>query len=222
MNPWSSRCASFVLILSALAGCAGSPRQAVEPVAAQADSGAGESLGIARQGLNADEAARLQRALELMRARQYALAAMLLESLTGSSQPLLPLLNLAIIYRRLGRLEQAEATLRQVLEQDPANAIAYNELGIVERRAGRFREAGEAYRRALQVRPEYALAHLNLGILCDLYLQDPACAMKHYLAYQRIAGGEDPPVGLWIKDLGRRYPEQMPGDAGRPQSVVGP
>ena len=151
----------------------------------------------------------LQRALELMRRRQYDQAESVLKSIVNSrDRSTVTLLNLGITYSQLGKLPEAEQSLRQALEEDPANFIAYNELGIINRKAGRFQQARDAYEHALMLRPNYALAHLNLGILCDMYLQNVECAIRHYRAYQQFGGSEDPPVDLWIDDLKRRYPEQ--------------
>ena len=211
MNLWWSLCASVMLLLGGLPGCSSLPPQqhSVPNTLAPAD-GASALSGTATTLQEEGEAADFQRALSLMRAQRYAEAAVLWESIVASSpQSVLALLNLGITYSRLGKLEQAQRSFRQVLQQDAGNAIAYNELGIVERKAGRFLQAEDAYRRALQWHPEYALAHLNLGMLCDLYLQKADCAMRHYQAYRRLAGGEDPPVDRWIEDLIRRYPDRQ-------------
>ena len=209
MNLWLSLCVNGTLLLGGLLGCSGLPREQGSAPDTLAPA-AGTVRETATTQLEGGDTTAFQRALSLMRAQRYAEAEMLWKSIAESSQQsVLALLNLGITYSRLGKLVQAERNFRQVLQQDAGNAIAYNELGIVERKAGRFQQAEDAYRHALQLHPEYALAHLNLGILCDLYLQKVDCAMSHYREYRRLAGGEDPPVDLWIEDLGRRYPDRQ-------------
>ena len=58
-------------------------------------------------------------------------------------------------------------------------------------------------RRRSQRFPEYYPMHKNLGILCDLYLNDPACALEHYEIYSK-AMPEDAQVKLWIADVRAR------------------
>ena len=146
-----------------------------------------------------------QRAVRLMRAKQFSQAAQLLESIPNGEQryPGL-LLNLGIAYEQLGQYERAESALQRLLERKPNDAVAYNQLGIVNRKRGHFRQAREAYERALGLRPDYRLAHLNLGILCDLYLQSADCALRHYREYQKLSTVDDPRVSLWIEDLEKR------------------
>ena len=161
----------------------------------------------AGDGVKANE---FQHAISLMRAQRYVQAeALWIPIVASQDRSVLALLNLGITYSHLDKLVEAERSFRQVLEEDPSNAIAYNELGIVRRKTGRFHAAREAYEQALKLRPDYRLAHLNLGILCDLYLRNMDCAIRHYQAYQRYSGGEDPQVRQWIGDLMRRYPDRQ-------------
>ncbi len=205
-------CVNFcsVLLLGALLGCGGMPPEPVDGVKTTEVVPVAAVPGQTATGSMEADALAFQRALALMRAQRYAQALVIWQSLADSSgDSVLALLNLGITYSRLGALAEAGTSFHLVLERDPANAIAYNELGIVERRQGRFEQAGISYRRALELRPDYAPAHLNLGILCDLYLQNADCAMRHYQAYRKFAGSGGAPVGLWIKDLAWRYPERQ-------------
>jgi tetratricopeptide (TPR) repeat protein len=112
--------------------------------------------------------------------------------------------NLAILYERSDRHDEARAVLDQALAIDPAHSTANNQLGIVLRKQGRFAESEQAYLRAIETDPSYALAHHNLGVLLDLYLHRPAEALQHYQRYQELLAEPDAVVGRWIIDLQRR------------------
>jgi tetratricopeptide (TPR) repeat protein len=112
--------------------------------------------------------------------------------------------NLAILYERDGRHDEARAALDEALALDPAHASANHQLGILLRQQGEFAEAEQAYLRALETAPDFALAHRNLGILLDLYLQRPSEALQHYQRYQELIAEPDVIVGRWIIDLERR------------------
>jgi hypothetical protein len=51
--------------------------------------------------------------------------------------------------------------------------------------------------------PEYLPVHKNLGILCDLYLNDPVCALKQFEIYSE-GMPSDPQVKTWIAELRMR------------------
>jgi Tfp pilus assembly protein PilF len=145
-----------------------------------------------------DEAARkdFERAVTLMNEQENDQAIQLLEKVIALSPGVsAPYIDLAMAYRRTGRPEAAEAHLKTALNLFPHHPVASNEYALLCRKAGRFSEARELYEKALEKFPEYYPAHRNLGILCDLYLQDPACAMAHYHTYSQ-ARPEDKQVQL--------------------------
>jgi len=112
--------------------------------------------------------------------------------------------NLAIIYERDGRSEEARDALDQALIVDPGHATAHNQLGILLRKQGQFAEAEQAYLRAIESDPDYTLAYHNLGVLLDLYMHRPAEALEHYRRYQDLLVESDESVGRWIIELERR------------------
>jgi Flp pilus assembly protein TadD len=119
-------------------------------------------------------------------------------------------IDLGIAYARTGDLEHAEASLRKALELSPRHPAAYNELGLVQRREGKFAESRASYEAALEQFADFHFAHRNLAILCDLYIGDSSCALKHYEAYNRIVP-DDADVVKWIADLrNRKNPQETP------------
>jgi Flp pilus assembly protein TadD len=112
-------------------------------------------------------------------------------------------IDLGIGYSRTGDLDRAEQSFKKALQLNPRHPIAYNELGMVYRRQGKFREARASYEKALELFPTFHFAQRNLAILCDVYLADLACGLKHYEAYQQ-AVPDDPETAKWLADLNAR------------------
>ena len=114
--------------------------------------------------------------------------------------------NLAIIYDRQNRTDEALWLLEQAIDADPNSVYALNRLGLIKRRQGKFSDAEAAWLTATQADPQYAYAWYNLGVLYDLYLQDLPAALDHYKRYQQLsnAADQDRMVNRWITDLERR------------------
>ncbi len=114
-----------------------------------------------------------------------------------------PYIDIAIAYQRLGKPELAEKNLQAALTLFPGHPVACNEYGLLYRRTGRFAEARAIYEKAIERFPDYYPAHKNLGVLCDLYLNDPACALAHYEIYSK-GRPDDAQVTLWIAGVRAR------------------
>ena len=114
-----------------------------------------------------------------------------------------PLVNLAIMQRKEGHLDQAEATLKSAVERENGNAVAWTELGATQRMRGEFRDAASSYEHAIAADPRYAPAWRNLGVVSDLYLGDPNRALKAFEQYKELTK-EDKPVSGWIAELRQR------------------
>ena len=114
-----------------------------------------------------------------------------------------PQINLALIQRKAGRLEEAEATLRAAVERSPGNVVAWSELGVTLRMRGQFKDAVDAYEHALATDESFAPAHRNLAVLLDLYLGDPERALTELERYKALTG-EEKPVSGWIAELRAR------------------
>ena len=207
---------SAVLLGLLLGACAGRPPAPERPGAAPGQDGleagprsaspgqpaaAPSPAEIARQALER----RFQQGLALSEAGDWPAAAQVFRDLTREApEHVGPWVNLGVSLARQGLDEQALVVLRQAVERDPGNPRAQHEAAIVLRRTGHFQAAREAYEAALAADPEFALAHRNLGLLCELYLHDLPCALRHYQRYQGLADGADQEVELWIIDLRRR------------------
>ncbi|MEK6750425.1 MAG: tetratricopeptide repeat protein [Pseudomonadota bacterium] len=117
-----------------------------------------------------------------------------------------PYANLAILYKKQGRLEDAERVLVEALARSPARVEYLNMLGVVKRQQGQFAAAAEAYERALAIDGNFSDAHYNLGILCDLYLGDYAKATQHYERFLQLSADQNSnkDVRVWLDDLKKR------------------
>ena len=133
-----------------------------------------------------------------------------------------PLVDLGLLERKQGELEQSEASLKGAVAREGGNALAWTELGVTQRMRGRFKEAADSYEQALAADPRYAPAWRNLGVLADLYLGDPQRALKAFEQYKAITG-EDKPVNSWIAELRQRLgikaPDASPAPAATPEGA---
>jgi Tfp pilus assembly protein PilF len=206
--------AVLAMALSVFAGVAAGGKVEA-PVAQDPSKGKGPSVAKLQDGREGfiiteiptmDEASRrdFDRAVAMMKDQDTNRAIDLLEKVIERSPGVsAPYIDVAIAYQRIGKLEQAEKHLQTALTLFPGHPVACNEYGLLYRKTGRFAEARAVYEKAIGRFPEYYPAHKNLGILCDLYLNDPACALEHYEIYSK-AMPEDAQVPLWIADLRAR------------------
>jgi tetratricopeptide (TPR) repeat protein len=104
---------------------------------------------------------------------------------------------------RMGKPAPAEQHFKTALGLVPNHPAASNEYGLLLRKSGRFEEARDIYEKALASFPDYLPVHRNLGILCDLYLNDPECALKQFEIYSEGMPA-DAQVKIWIAELRMR------------------
>jgi tetratricopeptide (TPR) repeat protein len=123
-----------------------------------------------------------------------------------------PDINLGILYRKQGRLEQSEQALKAATARNNASAAAWDELGVTLRLRGEFPAAASAYEHAIAADANYAPAHRNLGVVLDLYLGDPERALTELERYQELSG-EEKPVSVWIAELRQRTGKKRPASA---------
>jgi Tfp pilus assembly protein PilF len=204
--------AVLILALTALlAGCATGGKPIPEPVVTPVltEGPSVTRLEDGRDGFIITENPRMtsesrsdfERAVVKMNEGAYAEAADLLEKVIARSPGVTaPYINAAIAYRRLEKLEKAEEYLKEALNLVPMHPVARNEYGLLFRKTGRFAEARAIYEETLTTFPDYHPVRRNLGILCDLYLNDLACALEQYEIYSEAVPDDDH-VRLWVADL---------------------
>ena len=60
-----------------------------------------------------------------------------------------PLVDLGLLQRKQGQLEQAEASLQAAVAKESGSAVAWTELGVTQRMRGEFKDAAASYEQAI-------------------------------------------------------------------------
>lgn len=185
------RIGALILVLGAvLSACATAPRPPEKKVEVDAATRAAYERGV-----------------ELMRDEDYEEAIAVFRNVIERNDALAgPYVNIGIAQRALGEAKKAQEALTAAIDRDPANGAAYNQLGLLHRHAGRFQEARRVYSEGIDENPDYARLYRNLGILCDIYLQDPSCALENFRAYSERTDRDNEMLERWIADVERRVP----------------
>lgn len=110
-----------------------------------------------------DEALRRQLAIALHGSNLRDEAVTQFEWLAERSPTERSLLDLALAYGSVSRLDEAEKTYARLLELSPNHPIALHNLGNNAYKRGETGEAIELYRRAIAAKPDYLLAYAHLG-----------------------------------------------------------
>ncbi len=100
---------------------------------------------------------------------------------------------------RQGRYEEAGNMYSHLLQIDPANVKAMNNLGLILKKLGRNEDALQAYRFAIKTDGSYPLTYKNIGILLE-EMHDGKGAIDAYRAYVRLAP-EAPDAAAVLKRL---------------------
>ena len=202
------RSAATLLAALTIAGCATTGTQSV-PARIETDAATGFTI-IEEARVGNDVRSDYDQAVALLEGGADERAIAVLEDVAANAPGLsAPLIDLGIAHHRRGELEAAENALTRALAVNPNHPIALNEIGIVYRKTGRFTEARRSYEAALAVYGGFHYARRNLAVLCDLYLADPECALRHYEAYMQTVPGDDE-VTIWIADVRNRLDRGTP------------
>ncbi|WP_231745317.1 MULTISPECIES: tetratricopeptide repeat protein [Microbulbifer] len=187
------RMVSVTLVATLLAACSGTPKRA-----------GGQFVDPSSVRVSGSVERDFDQALELLRGERYPEAIELLQDVVQREQRLpAPYINLGIAYYQSGDEKNAEENLLKALEVFPNHPVGANELAVLYRKQGRFEEARELFTSAQNQNPGYAPLIKNFGILCDLYLQDPQCALAQFERYLQLEP-DDKDVPLWVAGLKRR------------------
>ena len=162
------------------------------------------------------------RAVQLMRAGNTSGAEQAFRQLAAQyPQFAAPLVNVGLMQRKQGQLDQAEASLKGAVASESGSAVAWTELGVTQRVRGEFTDAAVSYQRAIDADALYAPAWRNLGVVQDLYLGDPAHALASFEQYKQLTG-EEKPVSGWIAELRQRLGIKRPEVAAPPKDGAAP
>lgn len=162
------------------------------------------------------------RAVGMMRAGNSSEAELEFKQISVSYPQLsTPYVNLGILFRKGGHLDQSEDALKSAVQRNGSSAIAWTELGATQRMRGEFKDAQASYEKAIAADPNYAAAYRDLGVLSDLYLGDPESALTAFERYKEITG-EDKPVSTWIAELRQRTGKTAPRPAAKPATEAAP
>lgn len=108
------------------------------------------------------------------------------------------LLATAVRLHQGGRLREAEAAYRRVLQQSPRNAEALHMFGLLAHEAGDQRAAAELIRGAAQIRPERALYHFNLGVVLEAVGDSAGAEAAYRACLAREPGHADAETNLGL------------------------
>jgi tetratricopeptide (TPR) repeat protein len=193
----------LALLAMMLAACESAPTKPTEaasaPVAAGAKPGGAAPVEVTARG-KAD----FDRAVGFMRSGNNTEAELEFKQVALQFPQLAaPYVNLGILYRKTGHLDESEDALKTAVERNEGSAVAWTELGATQRLRGEFPNAAASYEKAIADDPNFAPAYRNLGVVSDLYLGDPERALTAFERYKELTG-EEKPVSTWIAELRQR------------------
>ena len=91
--------------------------------------------------------------------------AIIQDALNASPNDYITLSNLGVVEFQLGKMSEAESTLKKACAQDPKKSFSFTTLGIVHYRQERFDDAEKVLRQAVAINDQDFTAHNYLGIV---------------------------------------------------------
>ena len=115
------------------------------------------------------------------------------------------------ILRDLGKLEEAEISIRKAIEINPNFANAHFNLANILRDLGKLEEAEISTRKAIEINPNFASAYSNLGsILKDLgKLEEAEISIRKAIELNPKFAIAHSNLGSILKDLGKLEEAEM-------------
>jgi Flp pilus assembly protein TadD len=86
------------------------------------------------------------------------------------SQDIIHLFGLAVSYQKQGEITKAMEAYIKVIDIEPMNVEAHNNLGVIYKDMGKFNQAVREFRTVLSMIPRQEKARNNLGVI--FYLQE--------------------------------------------------
>jgi tetratricopeptide (TPR) repeat protein len=113
--------------------------------------------------------------------------------------------NLGNTFKKLGRLDETEASYTQAIVLKADYVEAHCNLGNILQELGRLKEAEASYRQAIVLKSDYVEAHCNLGnILQELgRLEEAEASYRQAIALKPDFPQSHNNLGTTLKDLGR-------------------
>ncbi len=110
-----------------------------------------------------------------------------------------------VILKNLGKLQEAEASLRKAIELNPNSAKAHTNLGSILRNLGKLNEAEISLHKAIEINPDFANAHYNLGnVLKDLgKLNEAELSLRQAIRIKSDFAEAHSNLGNVLRDLGK-------------------
>ena len=113
--------------------------------------------------------------------------------------------NLGNTLNELGRLEEAEASLRQAIALRHDYAEAHNNLGNTLQALGRLEEAEACLRQAIALKPDFPEAHNSVGHTLQIMgrLDEAEASLRQAITFRSEYSEAHNNMGITLNELGR-------------------